>query len=53
MIRGDQLAAALGGYDRWLSFRKVTERPVVKDARAESEISGSPTGGTAGAGYVD
>lgn len=22
-IRGDQLAAALGGYDRWMSFRKV------------------------------
>jgi stage II sporulation protein D len=25
-IRGDQLAAALGGYDRWLSFRKIVER---------------------------
>jgi stage II sporulation protein D len=25
-IRGDQLAAALGGYDRWMSFRKVVER---------------------------
>jgi len=53
MIRGDQLAAALGGYDRWLSFRKVVEPRVVKDARAESEISESPTGGTAGVGYVD
>jgi stage II sporulation protein D len=24
-IRGDQLAAALGGYDRWLSFRKLVD----------------------------
>jgi stage II sporulation protein D len=24
-IRGDQLAAALGAYDRWMSFRKVAE----------------------------
>jgi stage II sporulation protein D len=23
-IRGDQLASALGGYDRWMTFRKVT-----------------------------
>ncbi|HYP56457.1 MAG TPA: SpoIID/LytB domain-containing protein [Solirubrobacterales bacterium] len=25
-IRGDQLAAALGGYDRWMSFQKVVEK---------------------------
>ncbi|HEU5142435.1 MAG TPA: SpoIID/LytB domain-containing protein [Solirubrobacterales bacterium] len=25
-IRGDQLAAALGGYDRWLSFQKLVTR---------------------------
>jgi stage II sporulation protein D len=25
-IRGDQLAAALGGYDRWMTFRRVVER---------------------------
>jgi stage II sporulation protein D len=25
-IRGDQLAAALGGYDRWMSFRKVVDQ---------------------------
>ena len=25
MIRGDQLASALGGYDRWLTFRKVVD----------------------------
>jgi stage II sporulation protein D len=24
-IRGDQLASALGGYDRWMTFRKVDE----------------------------
>jgi stage II sporulation protein D len=24
-VRGDQLAAALGGYDRWMTFRKVVE----------------------------
>jgi stage II sporulation protein D len=28
-IRGDQLAAALGGYDRWLTFRKLVDgKPV-------------------------
>jgi stage II sporulation protein D len=26
-IRGDQLASALGGYDRWMTFRKVTTQP--------------------------
>jgi len=31
MIRGDQLASALGGYDRWMSFRKVVEGRGVKD----------------------
>jgi hypothetical protein len=25
MIRGDQLAAALGAYDRWMTFRKVAD----------------------------
>ena len=24
-IRGDQLASALGGYDRWITFRKVVD----------------------------
>ena len=38
-IRGDQLASALGGYDRWLTFRKVVEgKPA------------APTGGGGGAG---
>jgi stage II sporulation protein D len=46
MIRGDQLAAALGGYDRWLSFRKVVDGQGVKDARAESEGSESGSGGS-------
>jgi stage II sporulation protein D len=27
-IRGDQLAAALGGYDRWMTFRKVVDGKV-------------------------
>jgi stage II sporulation protein D len=26
-IRGDQLASALGGYDRWMTFRKVMTQP--------------------------
>jgi stage II sporulation protein D len=26
-IRGDQLASALGAYDRWMTFRKVTLQP--------------------------
>jgi stage II sporulation protein D len=26
-IRGDQLAAALGAYDRWMTFRKVVTQP--------------------------
>jgi stage II sporulation protein D len=26
-IRGDQLASALGGYDRWMTFQKVTAQP--------------------------
>jgi stage II sporulation protein D len=26
-IRGDQLASALGGYDRWMTFRKVVSQP--------------------------
>jgi stage II sporulation protein D len=38
-IRGDQLASALGGYDRWLTFRKLVDgKPV------------APAGGGGGAG---
>jgi stage II sporulation protein D len=38
-IRGDRLASALGGYDRWLTFRKLVDgKPV------------APTGGGGGAG---
>jgi stage II sporulation protein D len=34
MIRGDQLVSALGGYDRWMSFRKlVGRRPAASEAQ--------------------
>jgi SpoIID/LytB domain protein len=26
-VRGDQLASAIGGYDRWMTFRKVVSQP--------------------------
>jgi stage II sporulation protein D len=44
-VRGDQLAAALGGYDRWMTFRKYVDgRPAA---------SGSvPAGEQGGAGAV-
>ena len=43
-IRGDQLAAALGAYDRWMNFRKLVDgRPVSGGASAGA-------GGGAGAG---
>ena len=40
-IRGDQLAAALGGYDRWMTFRKVVDGPEVGEeptARAPGAV---------------
>jgi stage II sporulation protein D len=54
MIRGDQLAATLGGYDRWMTFRKVTAGQGVKDARAESDQAAAGSGGSeAGMGGVN
>jgi stage II sporulation protein D len=55
MIRGDQLAEALGGYDRWMSFRKVVAgspasgaNQGVKGASAESTAAAeqADSGGT-------
>jgi stage II sporulation protein D len=38
-IRGDQLAAALGGYDRWLTFRKIV------DGKPAASVDSPPQGG--------
>ncbi len=40
-IRGDQLEAALGAYDRWMSFLKIVNGKVVnRPGKAESECRG-------------
>jgi SpoIID/LytB domain protein len=55
-IRGDQLASALGGYDRWLTFRKVVGgKPAAPTgAGGGGGSAGEPGGaGTTEAGYVD
>jgi len=40
-IRGDQLASALGAYDRWMTFRKIVNGKVVNHpGKAESECRG-------------
>jgi stage II sporulation protein D len=45
-IRGDQLASALGGYDRWLTFRKIVD--------SKPAAAGEPGGtGMAEGGFVD
>lgn len=44
-IRGDQLAAALGGYDRWMSFAKIVNGKVVSGGGGGD---GSPPGGPPG-----
>jgi stage II sporulation protein D len=48
-IRGDQLASALGGYDRWLTFRKLVDgKPVAPGGAgggAETEGGGAAPGG--------
>ena len=54
-IRGDQLAAALGGYDRWMTFRKVDasrpQRPAQPAAvwparsRRDRPVARRPRGG--------
>jgi len=46
-IRGDELAAALGGYDRWMSFEKVVNGKVVEgggEGKAPSKPAGPPGG---------
>jgi stage II sporulation protein D len=51
-IRGDELASALGGYDRWLSFRKVVDGKPAPPAEGEKGQggSGAATGVSAGSG---
>ena len=46
-IRGDQLAAALGGYDRWMSFRKVVNGKVAggKASRASPAVRRAASAG--------
>jgi len=46
-IRGDQLAVALGGYDRWMRFTKVVDGKVVGGDRGGGGKPG-PAGGVAG-----
>jgi stage II sporulation protein D len=53
-IRGDQLAAALGGHDRWMTFRKIVNGEVVDGSgggghpeRPGGEAPGRPGGGAA------
>jgi stage II sporulation protein D len=42
-IRGDQLAGALGGYDRWLTFRKLVDgRPAGSDGSGPRGGAGAP-----------
>lgn len=49
-IRGDQLAAALGAYDRWLTFRRVVNGQVVGGGEETEETTPAqpPGGATAG-----
>jgi len=42
-IRGDQLAAALGGYDRWMHFQKLVNGKSVRGGKPSG-----PAGGVAG-----
>jgi stage II sporulation protein D len=43
-VRGDQLAAALGGYDRWMTFQKLVDGKVVSGGGRKPPPSG-PAGG--------
>jgi SpoIID/LytB domain protein len=45
MIRGDQLAAALGGYDRWMTFRKIVNGKAQPPATGSPPSAGGPQGG--------
>jgi stage II sporulation protein D len=46
-IRGDQLEAALGAYDRWLTFRRVVNGQVVGGGETEETTPAQPPGGAA------
>ncbi len=43
-IRGDQLAAALGGYDRWMNFRKLVNGKGAKNRGRQPGPAGGVTG---------
>ncbi len=48
-IRGDELAAALGAYDRWLSFRKLVDgKPASEGGEGEQGGGGAVNGVGAG-----
>ena len=50
-IRGDQLAAALGGYDRWLTFRKLIDgKPVASTGTGPQGGAGAVKGISTGSG---
>jgi stage II sporulation protein D len=44
-IRGDQLASALGGYDRWMTFSKEVNGKVVAGGEAKETAPSGPAGG--------
>jgi stage II sporulation protein D len=53
-IRGDQLASALGGYDRWLTFRKLVDgSPAGSAGSGEQGGAGAVKGISAGSGGAD
>jgi stage II sporulation protein D len=48
-IRGDQLAAALGGYDRWMTFTKVVDgKPQGGGSKGKEPTPTAPPGGVTG-----
>jgi stage II sporulation protein D len=50
-IRGDQLAAALGGYDRWLTFRKLIDgKPPASAGSGQEGGAGAVKGISTGSG---
>lgn len=46
-IRGDQLEAALGAYDRWMTFRKIVNGQVAESGEPEEIPPTEPPGGAA------
>jgi stage II sporulation protein D len=47
-IRGDQLAAALEGYDRWMSFRKLVNGKAIGDPGGDSKKGAADGNGASG-----